>query len=240
MQILNGTCINGEEGYRRIESIGWKRLDELRVYVFRREVDSTALDYLIDRKLEQLGAGFTLHFGNRLLFVLNNSLTLIPQFETELQELLIKIDSCCGRSPRFCDIFDLNQHFEMAVIAADFSSGPGRIREIESAAIPYYYSLIAKNDKAQISHPALNILRQYDQDHGTQMYLTLKIYLQCERNYIKTAEELHLHRNSLIYRTRRIEELTGVDFESFAIRQYILMSYEIENIRVSQTGLQTS
>jgi len=231
LQILENLCVKGEDGYRRVESLGWRRSDELQVYVFQNDTDSSSFDHLIDHRLEKIGQGFAFQFEGRLLFVLNNSLTLLPQFETELRDLLIKVDCFCGRSPRFFDIFELRENFELAVIVSNFSNSPDRIREIESSALPYYYTLIAKNDKAHVAHAALKVLQQYDLKHSTELYLTLKIYLQCERNYIKAAEALHIHRNSLIYRVRRIEELTGLTLESFEARQYILLSYEIENFR---------
>ncbi|WP_415536495.1 helix-turn-helix domain-containing protein [Dehalobacter sp. 4CP] len=58
----------------------------------------------------------------------------------------------------------------------------------------------------------------------------METYLQCERNYVKTAEKLFIHRNYLLYRIERISELTGLDLDSPDIRLHILMSYRIERL----------
>ncbi|MDQ6523778.1 helix-turn-helix domain-containing protein [Nocardioides sp. LHD-245] len=40
---------------------------------------------------------------------------------------------------------------------------------------------------------------------------TLAVYLKCHRSLKRTAEELHLHRNAVVYRMRRITEALGDD-----------------------------
>lgn len=229
LQVLEKNVERGEEFYRRIEPLGWGRNDKLEVYVFRNEEDYAALHFSLDHKLEQLGAGIALHFDGNLLFLLNTSLSEMPAFSLAFVNLLKKVGATCGRSPSFTDIFELPVNYEMAVIAADFtadSSNP--IRNIESAALPYYFSLIRKNDHAGLLHPALRTLRAYDQKHHTELYQTLEIYIRSDRNYIAASEVLHLHRNSLLYRISRIVSLTGIDLDSYDNRFYLMMSFEIE------------
>lgn len=56
----------------------------------------------------------------------------------------------------------------------------------------------------------LEPLVSYDEEHNTSLVMTLETYVRCNGNVTATAEELNLHRNSLSYRLRRIEELTGL------------------------------
>jgi PucR family transcriptional regulator, purine catabolism regulatory protein len=58
----------------------------------------------------------------------------------------------------------------------------------------------------------LGPLERYDKARGTDLLHTLERYLACNCNVARATEELHLHRNGLLYRLQRIGELTGADF----------------------------
>jgi DNA-binding PucR family transcriptional regulator len=47
---------------------------------------------------------------------------------------------------------------------------------------------------------------------------TLETFLDCSGSWIKCAAMLHVHVNTLRYRIRRIEELTGRDLGRFSDR----------------------
>jgi len=55
----------------------------------------------------------------------------------------------------------------------------------------------------------LGPLLRYDQQHGTELVPTLAGFLACSGSWNAGAERLHVHVNTLRYRIRRIEELTG-------------------------------
>jgi purine catabolism regulator len=49
----------------------------------------------------------------------------------------------------------------------------------------------------------------YDREHRSELVLTLSVYLRATASPSQAADALHVHRNTLSYRLRRIEELTG-------------------------------
>jgi hypothetical protein len=57
----------------------------------------------------------------------------------------------------------------------------------------------------------LGPLLRYDLQHGTELMPTLAGFLACSGSWNAGAERLHVHVNTLRYRIRRIEELTGRD-----------------------------
>jgi len=57
----------------------------------------------------------------------------------------------------------------------------------------------------------LGALLAYDQAHGTELVSTLRALFAYHGNISRTAEALHLHRNSLIYRMERIAKISGAD-----------------------------
>src|SRR4051812_1643832 len=56
---------------------------------------------------------------------------------------------------------------------------------------------------------AIGPLLEYDRDHNGALVHTLEVFLRCERNRVKAAEELFIHYNTLRYRLGQIDQLTG-------------------------------
>jgi sugar diacid utilization regulator len=56
-------------------------------------------------------------------------------------------------------------------------------------------------------------LEQLGPKRGTAAIRTLAVYLDQQGSIVRTAKELHLHRNAVTYRLRRITELLGADLE---------------------------
>jgi purine catabolism regulator len=52
-------------------------------------------------------------------------------------------------------------------------------------------------------------LISHDARHGTDYVATLQAFLQTDRSWRDAAAELHVHRQTLGYRLRKIEQLTG-------------------------------
>ena len=64
----------------------------------------------------------------------------------------------------------------------------------------------------------------YDRDRGTELAATLEVFLACSGSWSKAAEAMFIHVNSLRYRIRRIEELTGRDPRSLADQAALLFA----------------
>jgi purine catabolism regulator len=58
---------------------------------------------------------------------------------------------------------------------------------------------------------SIGALDRYDAEHGTDLVQTLDRYLEMQGNLSQTARDLHLHRNGLLYRLGRIEQIAGCD-----------------------------
>ena len=56
-----------------------------------------------------------------------------------------------------------------------------------------------------------SVLKNYDIRHSGSLMETLKALTKAGGSKAQAAEKLFLHRNTLIYRIKKIEELTGMD-----------------------------
>ncbi|QZP31634.1 helix-turn-helix domain-containing protein [Pseudomonas sp. DR48] len=52
-------------------------------------------------------------------------------------------------------------------------------------------------------------LIHYDVQNGGQLIHTLRVFLERNRSWRKSSQSLNAHKQTLIYRVRRIEEITG-------------------------------
>ncbi|MSQ32406.1 MAG: hypothetical protein EXR59_04115 [Dehalococcoidia bacterium] len=68
-------------------------------------------------------------------------------------------------------------------------------------------------------------LVEYDRAHQSDLLHTLNVFLKCGGNQSKTSLELFLHRSSLLYRLRRIEELSGFDLKDNEQRVLLQMCF---------------
>ena len=61
----------------------------------------------------------------------------------------------------------------------------------------------------------LRRLQEYDQAHSTALLHTLCVYLLQEQNLHATAQQLFIHRNTLVYRLDKVQRQTGLDLRHF-------------------------
>ncbi|MEU5863954.1 helix-turn-helix domain-containing protein [Nonomuraea sp. NPDC047529] len=64
----------------------------------------------------------------------------------------------------------------------------------------------------------LSPLLAYDRRHQSCLVRTLDVFLDCSGSWNACAERLHVHVNTVRYRVRRIEELTGRDLSAMSDR----------------------
>jgi purine catabolism regulator len=55
----------------------------------------------------------------------------------------------------------------------------------------------------------LGVILEYDREHGTDLVTSLETYFEEKRSWQSASQRLGIHRQTLIYRMKRVEELTG-------------------------------
>lgn len=76
-----------------------------------------------------------------------------------------------------------------------------------------FLSLPGNQPAADFVKHTLYPILEYDKENHTDLLQTLKSYLWNNNSLLHTSEELHMHRNTVNYRIKRIEELTGRSVE---------------------------
>ncbi len=84
----------------------------------------------------------------------------------------------------------------------------GNVRRVEEMRFPLLLKKLG--DRGDLIPPELRRLEKHDKDKGTQFLETLYWYLCCDRSLARTADRLFTHRNTILYRVRKIQDDFGL------------------------------
>ena len=148
---------------------------------------------------------------------------------SELRNFLIEHRANCGISRCFEQITDMSAALHQAVEAISV----GVYMEMEKPFFQYddlvlYH--IAKicsehNDLERLCSPKVLELLRYDKKNNTAFSRSLYTYFKNSRNITQTAAELNLHRNSMIYHLKKIEEILDIKLSGADNLLYMELSY---------------
>ena len=222
-EYLSGKLTELQAVTDQIQYLNWNRHD--RYLVLRLETQqqddrmhsSIATLGHIEAQIPE-GLAFTYQQGIvvivNLSFKHSVSSDVISSLAIILREGLFKM----GVSSEFRDFLLIPQGYIQAVSALRLG------KKSQSMAWCYHFdAYLLEYMLSQISHQIspellvssrLDALQNYDRKNNTELYHTLKVYLEHERNSLQTARELFIHRSSLTYRLERIQKLTKVDLDN--------------------------
>lgn len=109
---------------------------------------------------------------------------------------------------------------------------------VEFNSLGVYRLLSELEDNATVEQFAMQIigpLVRYDEDHRGSLMQTLSAYFSHHGNISQTAESLFVHRNTLLYRMDRIQELTGQDLNNADMRLSLHLSLKLWQLRNDTT-----
>ena len=111
----------------------------------------------------------------------------------------------------------LKRSFEEALEANRIGGLLGRLGVVEFAELGFMHWLYHLPSERQAENRYMRVLaelRDYDEQHHGDLLRTLEVYLDSGNALAEASSALNVHRNTLLYRLRRIEELTGLDLRS--------------------------
>lgn len=145
--------------------------------------------------------------------------------------LLLPINNAfCGISQVFSDLRLLKDVYWLALKTAEIGS------QLQPEAVYYrfkdYYSYLLLSATAQITKlpllyiEELNRLLEYDKQHKSNNMELLRELLEHERNVTDVSKNMHLHRNSVLYRIDKIQQLLGMSLDDPDVRLHLLLSFK--------------
>ncbi|HCW23185.1 MAG TPA: hypothetical protein DGX96_05880 [Lachnospiraceae bacterium] len=155
-----------------------------------------------------------------------------------LRDLCGRQGLVCGVSFPFSDAARIRQHYDEALRAVRLSRKLYEADCLSTAHAMMIYEVLDRlpegTDFDALCHPALRMLKDYDASHGTDLYNTLITLALNNYSMAKTCQDLFIHRNTMMYRKRRIEVLTGIPLDDPQLRFEIQFSLAVRNYRAGQ------
>ena len=179
------------------------------------------------------GAKWTwFHEGLVVLVSMDITWELIQQRVMNFRLLAREKGLRIGTSLPFQNILHFRRCYDMACEAlemAEIYAPESRFNEY----LDYQFFSLLKStsrdtDLHKFTHPALAILRQYDYENHSELYHTLRVFVEQNCRPGQTAEALYIHRNTLTKRLERIHELCLLDLEDAKTIFSLSLSYGIE------------
>ncbi len=167
-------------------------------------------------------------YKNNIVLLLNQDhpVLLTPQLTGPLEQFAVRNQLKVIVSQPFADILKTGSFYEQTMHTLELAdlSDPERHLYYSTEALPYY--LFSKCSYAELEvgiHYHIFQLQDYDREYHTELIPSLRAYLDHDRNMTQAAEYLHVHRTTLFYRMKKIEELLDVDLTD----GHLLFLYEL-------------
>lgn len=144
--------------------------------------------------------------------------------------ILEKYKFDCGISDEFFDLTEAGVFYEQGKAA--YRLGVNR----ENKKTHYYNDFFEEHfiktinnrlDSKIFIYPGIYKLIAYDNEHQTNYAKTLEIYLDCYKNINEVSSLMHIHRNTLNYRLKKIEELLEISLDDNKLCRHIHISMQI-------------
>ena len=222
------------EGRIRLLNLGLKKY--IHVFVFDiGELDARrhSVTYMRDQLEQMLSGGRAIVYEDRVVITASFARAL-DIFRTELKnlaEFLRKYKIRCGISRRCTEPAALHFFYSQALDAMRVGTSIDPDRYIypygEYALYHVAQTCAEAGGVERYCHPGLEVLLDYDRKYQTRFTDSLYAYLRAFRNITTAAASVHLHRNTMVYHLKRIEEIMDISLDNFNTLQQVELSFKL-------------
>lgn len=217
--LLDNNSGNIEQSRERLATLGYKLQNDLFILSISNKYNATS-----ESRQEMIIADLQNRIPNSLYVIYQNNIIFLingchaednHRFNNPSVEEYLKANGLiAGLSNCFSNIQEIRKYYEQSLKAAQLGqkmdNEPGLYR-YEAMTIFHLMEISESKDYNLLDfcHPALLTLRAYDEEKKTDFFNTLYQYLNFSQNTQQTADYLHIHKNTLLYRIEKIKKITG-------------------------------
>jgi purine catabolism regulator len=237
-QALAGGTLSGPELTRGLTRFGFPRDASVTVVALETGGDVAALAYAAEDRLSRAGGPFLVSATDREVDVL-----LPGDHELGVRELRSVIAERFGDADVRAGAGDVVPPGEAgrSLREARYALQVCRLEGWEAAGfedLGTYRLLLSMADPDALRAFADALLLPvdaYDRDHGGELQASLRAFLQHNARWETAAAELYVHRHTLRYRMRKVEELTRRDLGSSFDRMEFWLALRARELLASQS-----
>lgn len=243
---IEGKIISPEEMHRGSLLVGIPYTGRFSLACVRFESFSYSAANFLIKVLETANPfGSVFIYKDEVILINNEQKYLNSEADNETirsrsEEYLKQFGAKLGISALCYNFFDLHTAYMQATAAVELGS------MLEPAKYRYryrdyfmYHIISCAGKTFGLKHlytQRLNSLIEYDREHNTDNLQLLETYIVNEYNISKTAEAMHLHRNSVIYRIDKIKTLLGEStWDASFMTNLIVSFYTLRLLRAENT-----
>lgn len=179
------------------------------------------------------------------VFMLDNNIVLIYDLEVIkkaevmnlLKPILKKNKLQLGCSFSFTDITKLKYYHSQALASLEYGRfyKPDEIfYEFYEFAFYYIIETTSMEEKISACHPDVMYLWDHDKQYSSDKIATLRAYLDNGLSFSASAQALFIHRNTLIYRIKKLMEMITCDLNDVYTRDYMKLSIKLLELYIKK------
>ncbi len=153
--------------------------------------------------------------------------------------ILLPINNAfCGISQSFSDLRLLKDVYTLSLRTARIGS------QLKPKLIYYHlrdyyaYTLVstaAENFNSSLLYiQQLDRLQEYDKQHKSNNVELLRELLEHERNVTNVSKKMHLHRNSVLYRIEKIQQILDISLDDPDVRLNLMLSFKAMDLAAAK------
>lgn len=222
--VIEGTLTDRQLMIEQLKALDWSIEDDYILALFNTEEDNDAIQHHMMALMTNELRAQCLSYRGEVLAILNDSTARKEKILKRIGQIARDFNRTVAVSEQFCLFDTIGSYYSQArfvLDGADSLSEKGHLIAYEDVFITHLAKQV--NGFVPISTPALK-LKAHDAEHHTEYCKTLLTWLSHERNTVRTAEVLYIHRNTLKNRLERIEKIIDTDLDDYAKRQRLLLS----------------
>ncbi|MCI8659607.1 MAG: hypothetical protein HFG54_05100 [Lachnospiraceae bacterium] len=201
-------------------------------YVLRLdEYSKTKARYLVNYLTRIMPTEHTFEYNHEVVFIKDvHTYNCVELGRVSSFEHLLKTSKAyCGISSTFEQLIQIPVAYRQSEAAIRL----GRLMEKETGCIYfyknyYYYHMLEivhhEMDLRMMYNKRLEIVLEDDKKHNSNNFHILEVFLEKNLSVSDTAAELFLHRNSIVYRIKKLEQILHIDFGSSEMVQRLYFS----------------
>jgi sugar diacid utilization regulator len=215
-----------------MQKFGWNQDSDYRIILIALPAGSGSASHFTFNYenvfAEEYSECLALHIDDFIFILLHNqACKMVDRCTPALDKQLTIDNGRCIVSHTFCSFTDLRSQYELAKAAFQFTQDQDdkRITCLSDIIVEYAINTLSSVIGVQaICHNAAVRIHEYDKQNGTEFLLTLETYLLNNKSLIAASGKLFIHRSTMTYRLKCIEDIVELELGDPNERLQILLS----------------
>lgn len=234
--LLNNEMTDSEKLNRKLMYAGWSAEDRYQVVIVRtrrKELSAKAAEVMRSTLMGIFPECRMI--GREKEFILIWNISKSGAFKRErVQQIFLQTDADVGISLPMEGIFHLSYLYTQAKAAVDnkdlLGESSDKILDFYYMGINYILMSGSLEHMMYACHPDVRSLWKREQEEQDGLFDTFSAYLKYERSVLNTSQAVYIHRNTLLYRIKKIKELLKYDLEDAYTRNYMQVSVMVTEL----------